>query len=158
MIIQTTLSMFLRQCMKYIVIILITAVFSCKSGKNTSVNVLTDKILVHYSKGSCLGKCPVYDVWIYQDGSVSYLGIRHVSAKRNIKTKLEEKEFRELKTMLNKGIHENMSFKKVRDLPITTLRYNGKEHKYHSSKVDGMAKELNMMLENIVYKISAKSK
>lgn len=140
--------------MKYTMIVLIMVSFSCQSTKNTSANPSKDEALVYYSKGSCLGKCPVYDVWIYKDGSVSYSGIHHVSAKGNIETKLEERELRELKTMLNKGPYKDLAFKKVRDWPITTLRFNGKEYKYYSSKLDGALKEIDTKLKNTIDSIT----
>ncbi|EZH71340.1 hypothetical protein ATO12_08095 [Aquimarina atlantica] len=140
--------------MKYVMMILIMVSFSCQSTKNTTVNTPQDEALVYYSKGSCMGKCPVYDVWIYEDGSVSYSGIHHVSVKGNIKTKLEEQEFRALKTMLNKDLYEDLAFKKVRDKPITTLRFNGKEYRYYSSKIDGALKEIDTTLKNAIDNIT----
>ncbi|WP_160111923.1 DUF6438 domain-containing protein [Aquimarina sp. AU58] len=140
--------------MKYVMIILIMVSFSCQSTKNTTANTSEDEALVYYSKGSCMGKCPVYDVWIYEDGSVSYSGIHHVSVKGNIKAKLEEQEFRALKTMLNKDSYEGLAFKKVRDKPITTLRFNGKEYKYYSSRIDGALKEIDTTLKNAIDNIT----
>ncbi|WP_159025741.1 DUF6438 domain-containing protein [Aquimarina sp. Aq78] len=140
--------------MKYVMIVLIMVNFSCQSTKNTATDTSKDEALVYYSKGSCMGKCPVYDVWIYEDGSVFYSGIQHVSAKGNIKTKLKEEEFRALKTILNKGLNEDLAFKKVRDWPITTLRFNGKEYKYYSSKIHGTLKEIDNKLKKAIDSIT----
>ncbi|PKV48242.1 hypothetical protein ATE84_0237 [Aquimarina sp. MAR_2010_214] len=139
--------------MKCVMMILIMVGFSCQSTKSTSANVSKDEALVYYSKGPCLGKCPVYDLWIYHDGSISYSGINHVSVKGNISRKLEEQELKELKRILNKDSYGDRVFKKIRDRPITTLRFNGKEYKYYSNKIDGALKEIDVKLKNVMNNI-----
>ncbi|WP_160114796.1 DUF6438 domain-containing protein [Aquimarina sp. AU474] len=140
--------------MKYIMILLIMINFSCQSTKDASkVSTNENEAMIYYAKGPCRGKCQVFDMWIYEDGSISYTGIRNVTVKGNIKGKLQEQELEDLKTMLDKP-EEDITFKKVWDWPTTTLRYKNKEYKYYSSKIDGTRKKLDTKLKNIVRKIT----
>lgn len=132
--------------------LLILVGFSCQSTKKTSAVTSESEALVYYSKSPCRGKCPVYDVWIYEDGSIFYSGISNTT-NGNVKSKLEKQELQELKAMLKQGVYEDLNFKKVLDRPITTLRFNGKEYKYYSSKIDGEIKQLDIKLKNTVDKI-----
>ncbi len=141
--------------MKYILIVLIMINFSCQSTKTTASSPVKDVAdAIYYSKGPCRGKCQVFDMWIYTDGSFSYTGIRNVTVKGTIEGKLQEEKLEELKKMLDLS-YEDMTFKKRLDWPTTTLRYKGKEYKYHSSKIDGAFKELDTRLKKIVQKITA---
>ncbi|WP_128755220.1 DUF6438 domain-containing protein [Aquimarina sediminis] len=127
--------------------------FSCQSTKGTSEITTKTEPLVFYSKGPCRGKCSVYDLRIYKDGSISYFGIDHVIVKGDLQSKLEDQELKELKAMLKRGEHKNPNFKRVLDWSVTTLRINGEEYRYYPSTVSGFVKELDVKLRKIVHRI-----
>ncbi len=142
--------------MKYILILLILMNISCQSTKKSSELLpINDEPLVVYSKGRCFGKCQVYDLWIFNNGAVYYKGIDHVTIKGGVKSQLQRKELKVLKSLLNTKNLDQIEFRKIKDLPVTKLIYKGKEFKYYSSKSNGSLKKLNATLENIVAQISA---
>ena len=49
---------------------------SCSSQKPIQKNEL-----IYYGKTACLGKCPVFDLYIYEDGKVVYQGFKNVEKK-----------------------------------------------------------------------------
>ncbi|SHJ30365.1 DUF6438 domain-containing protein [Aquimarina spongiae] len=140
--------------MKYLMMLLVLLNFSCQSSKSVTED---PEVLVYYSKGRCLGKCPVYDLWVYQDGSFLYSGIDYVSVKGKIKSKLKKKEFNALKSMIDQGSFEKVVLNKGKDRPVTTLRVNGEEYKYYPSALSGDIKELNARMKQIVNQIVANS-
>jgi len=139
--------------MKTIIILLILTVSTCKSGKTTTTPQHKNDLLLQYSKGPCLGKCPVYDLYIYKDGTVSFRGVDNVIQKRVIKSYLSPHILKDIMDTLRKESDDFEPTIKIRDLPITTLRYGNKEYKYHTSRVNGKLKELNSKIEEIVEQI-----
>jgi len=139
-----------RLGMNKVMILLIFIVFSCKSGKDTTFQMDKDQVLMHYSKVPCLGKCPVYELWIFNDGTVLYKGINKVARKGEIKSRLSSEEISDLVLLLEHNLTEPKAFKKVRDLPVTRLRYGQKKFGYHVSKIDVRLKEVNSAIEDLV--------
>ncbi|WP_281990439.1 DUF6438 domain-containing protein [Aquimarina aggregata] len=139
--------------MKYLVMLLALLNFSCSSTKKTPLTSAEDDILIYYSKSPCNGKCPVYDLWIFKDGSIAYSGINNVSVKGKINKKLSKEEFESLKATLTKDPKENITFKRKRDKSITTLNINNKEYKYYTTSASNYIKELDSKLKDIVSKI-----
>ncbi len=135
--------------MKYLMIIIIMLSFSCQSTKKDRYVSSNAQALVYYSKGACKGECPVYDLWIYEDGTISYVGVNNVAVKGKIKASLSHEELKNLLVVLEKGTRQDFKFNRVRDMPVTTIAYKGVEKEYYSSKMHGDVKEMDLALEMI---------
>lgn len=142
--------------MRYIVMILVILNCSCQSTKKTSsMTPNTEDIFLSYSKTRCLGKCAVYNIRIYQDGSMIYEGLEHVKIKGKLKRLLERQELEELKAGLNRVVLKDSSFRKIRDKPVTTLKYNGKKYQYHSTHIKGDLKNIDLAIEKLVQNMTS---
>ncbi|MFK7813087.1 MAG: DUF6438 domain-containing protein, partial [Maribacter sp.] len=58
--------------MKNVMILLILALASCKSSDKVASVTEKKAAILQYSKGPCLGRCPVYNFQIFDDGMVVY--------------------------------------------------------------------------------------
>ncbi|MEK6155084.1 DUF6438 domain-containing protein [Flavobacteriaceae bacterium 3-367] len=143
--------------MKKAMMLLILVVLSCKSGKNGAMDTNNENTLLYYSKGPCLGKCPVYDLWVFTNGTVLFKGVDKVKHKGEVTMELSSEEIGNLALLLEHNLAEPTIFGKVRDLPVTTLRYEGKEYEYYVTKIDGQLKEVNSKIEQLVNRILSHS-
>lgn len=132
--------------------ILILSIFACKSGEEV-VAAQQKEPLLHYSKGPCLGRCPVYDFWVYPDGTFIYKKAKGIKSNREITGRLTSEEMDQLKISLQNNLGAPPSFIKVRDLPVSKLRFNGKKYEYHANKIKEGLKEVNTLIEGIVAEI-----
>lgn len=115
------------------------SVLACSSTKD--ISKLKEKdIIISLKKGSCYGKCAVYNLHIYKDGFVTYEGILHAE-KIGLFSKMVTKE--ELKAF--KKEFEAIGFmelpseypSEIVDLPLITMMYNhGKKSKIVSGRTD----------------------
>ncbi len=140
--------------MKNAILILVMIFLSCKSVKSEPEIPQQNDLLVYYSKGRCLGKCPVFDLWIYNNGSFKYIGVDNVSYKGEIKDVIPPNDLVELKYLIKDNDIKSYPFKKGYDLPVTTLRYNQVELKYYSSSVKKSLLKLNTKMEELVDQIN----
>jgi hypothetical protein len=130
-------------------ILIVTLTVSCKPVEQESSSQV-----IQLTKKRCLGKCPVYDVIIKENGLLSYHGIDHVEKKGKHEFKISEKELQELKLLflqskfkeLKKPIH------KGRDLPITRLSYHHKTVSFQGQNMPGKIKEIINKIETMVKK------
>lgn len=128
--------------MKQLSILILILLTSCSSQKN-----LKKDALVYFGKTACLGKCPVYDVYVYNDGTVSYNGLKNVQKKGSFQAKISSKKLDEIKSEIKK-IDFSIVDKKVRDLPNTIIKFNGEKLIVKDrKKVEGLEK----LLQEIVY-------
>ncbi len=139
--------------MKQIMIIFILSMLSCKTTESAMQESKSD-VLVYYSKGRCLGKCPVYEVFIHTDGTLIYNPIANAGKNGKVQTTLTSAQIEVLMKALSRVNFETIEFKRIRDLPITRLKYESKEVKYYVSKVNGDLKEVNVIIENLIKSIS----
>lgn len=146
---NTTIKTIKLKQMKKVYMVLILSLFACKTGQEAAVAVQKEPLL-HYSKGPCLGRCPVYDFWIYPDGTFSYKRAKGGTSNREIKGRLATEEIKRLKTFLQHDLGTPVTFKRIRDLPVSKLRFNGKKYEYHASKTKGPLKKANRYIEEIV--------
>lgn len=135
--------------MKYLILLTLFTLLGCKVVSNKT---LKDKeILVVYSKGSCLGKCSVYDFTIYKDGTYRYVGIKNVEKTGEIIDKLSSSQFSELKNTLNDIENIEHTFKKIRDQSIISFIYQSKTTKFHLSKIPVELKKVNYWFDNFKF-------
>lgn len=82
-----------------------------------------DSLFTSIYKSACFGKCPVYSMKIYNDGSVIYVGKKNVNKIGTYKNKLEKEKLllfidkaNEIKYMELEDSYDN---KNITDLPST---------------------------------------
>ncbi len=131
----------------FILILLVST--SCKSVQQENSNRI-----IQLTKKRCLGKCPVYDVFIDKEGMLSYNGIDNVEKKGIYKIKITDKELRELQLLFSEARFEELknSRKKGRDLPITQLSYHRKTVSFHGQQMPQKVKEIIRKIEGILKK------
>ncbi|OSY88568.1 hypothetical protein WH52_07430 [Tenacibaculum holothuriorum] len=123
--------------MKYLLICLSFCLFSCKAQKN-----IIQQSFLYYGKTACLGKCPVFDLYIYPNGNVVYIGVENVNTLGQKNFTCTKKEIELIKNELNK-LSINNNTKTVRDLPNTIIKYNGNKLIIRNNKqIEGLNKLL----------------
>ena len=104
------------------------------SNSKENANKLVEKeknTLISLQKTSCMGDCPVYDVFIDKEGNVIFEGKQYVTEKGVKEFKLSEEEFKTLQEKLK--ANNTSSFKetydnpKIMDLGSTYITLNGKQ-------------------------------
>lgn len=141
--------------MKRLMIITLFTIFACKCPGDA---LEKKNVLVQYTKGSCLGKCPVYDLWIYEDGSILYVGLENVEKLGEVKAQLPVKQLNNLKEVIDNIVLEEKYFKLKRDLAVTRLAYNDISIKYNSTALSGKLELLNNLLDGIARQVQKGSK
>jgi len=136
--------------MKKLLILVLIGMFSCKSSKSGIMENNQKEAMLFYSKGPCLGKCPVYDFTIFSDGTLIYNGISKVEKKGQLNGKLTSKQLSDLKAILKENLGEPENFRKIRDIPITTLRFNDKKYEYHSSRNNTTMKFVEAEIQKLI--------
>lgn len=85
--------------------------------------------MVNFKKTACYGKCPVYEVEIYNDGRVVYNGKRFVDRLGIHKATITEKEVKMIRSEFDKvGFIDfageyPINGQKISDLPSTIIEY-----------------------------------
>ncbi len=105
--------------MKYSFLILIALLVSCSSSKQ-----LKEDALLYYGKTECLGKCPVFDMYVFEDGKVIYEGLKNVDLKGKHEFKLSSAEIKDIKQELE-TIAFSSEEKIKRDVPNVILKIKG---------------------------------
>ena len=132
--------------MRKFIVILMAFLGSCTPSK---AFLKTDTALLRYSKSGCLGNCPVYDLYIYENGSVWYNGIKNTSKKKAHSTITMEK-IATLKSLLNAIKVEDYQSVKGRDVPITAMTFNNKNVKYNANAVTGNLSKIDSLIQEII--------
>lgn len=118
-------------------------VLGCSSNKSVQ-----NQEVIYFGKKACLGKCPVLDVFIYNDGLVIYNGIKNVEKKGKHTFKISKKTLEEIKKEVAK-VDFNSAYNKdlKRDLPKTILKVNDKKAVFQNKKeIEGIEKIINNII------------
>ena len=113
------------------------------------------KSFISLQKKSCYGKCPIYEIEIFENGSLIFNGKKNVEKIGVYNSKLTKED---MSKILNKAKHikfqklQNEYIESLNDLPRTILKVKNKVIEYNSE----YPKELEI-LENLIYEISLKS-
>lgn len=137
--------------MKYMTLILVFSLFSCGTAKKQAT--VENEILAFFSKGACLGKCPVYDITVRSDGSYRYVGVDKINPRGERKGKLSKNQLETLNSLLKKDLTTANVFKKVRDKPVTVLKYLGETYRFYSFKTTVEKAALNNWFNDFVESI-----
>ena len=120
--------------MKYLAFLLICLIAACSTNKTTPKSetakpgVMTNSsikdLLLTVKRQACHGRCPIYDISIYQNGQIEYEGIRFTEMLGPHTNKLNEQQLTHLKNTVA-GIdwksHPDKFPYLIADLPGTTL-------------------------------------
>lgn len=62
--------------MKYLLLLIVFGVFSCKTTKNIELNSknIADDDFVLLQRSGCFGTCPIYEITLYASGKINYKG------------------------------------------------------------------------------------
>jgi hypothetical protein len=132
--------------MKKFIIMLIAFLGSCTPSKAV---LKTDTALFRYSKSGCLGNCPVYDLYVFENGYVLYKGVKNTSKKKAHSTITKEK-IAILKSLLSSITVEDYQSAKGRDIPITSIVFNNKSVKYNANTVTGNLSKMDSLIQEII--------
>jgi len=140
--------------MKIIMILLILTLTSCKSGNPATTSVEKKITVLEYSKSPCLGRCPVYTLIVFSDGIVLYES-RDVELKKvSVICQLSREQMEQLTSLLANSLEEPILFQRIRDRPVTVLKYDDNRYEYHASKIDGLLKQVNTRIEHLVAQVN----
>lgn len=132
--------------MKVLVGLILMMSFSCNTVKQNASDPL-----IQITKKRCFGKCPVYDLYVYQSGLVKYNGIDNVSKKGKHEFTLSKDQLEEIENVFKTAGFETLQSKeKVRDLPITQISFHQKKVQFLGNDIPGKVKEGIQLLEGIV--------
>lgn len=83
--------------MRYLIFIVILMFTACKSSKKSTTiqNVAPDDYL-SLERSGCYGTCPIYQVKIYGNGTVQYIGERHVDNVGSYSSQLNQMDIHQL--------------------------------------------------------------
>jgi hypothetical protein len=73
-----------------LILFLMIACLSCKSGKQAKQNF--DKSVISMEKTACYGKCPVYSITIYGTGKTEFTGSKNVKMLGKYEKQLSKEE------------------------------------------------------------------
>lgn len=104
-----------------ILYVFILMIVGCSSNKE-----MQKKPILYYGKTACLGKCPVFDLYIFDEGKALYNGIRNVDKKGKHYFVVSKIMLDKIQREIIKLNTEN-SGKSTRDLPNTILKFLGKK-------------------------------
>ncbi len=113
--------------------------------------------LVEISKGACFGRCPVYTMIVYTNGTVSYNGKDNTEKKGLYTKQLTDSQLKELKKFLETAKLEQFQdgYKSlIPDLPTITIAYYGGEYEKRIVGKDGRP-EVIMALEERLDEIAS---
>lgn len=98
-----------------------SAVVSTDSTTDASieVNQSEDSLFASISRGACYGTCPIYKMFIYQDGTVILEGIRFMEPRGKYKSSLSPEEMQQF---IDKAIEINFfALEDTYDSPVTDI-------------------------------------
>lgn len=86
-------------------------------------------------------------MYIYNNGEVVYKGLQNVALKGEHKFSLSKNQLQEIEEELKK-VDFNTKNEVIRDLPTTTLKYNGKKLSVRNKeKIKGLVRLLEKIIE-----------
>ncbi|MFY0673699.1 MAG: hypothetical protein JXQ87_09850 [Bacteroidia bacterium] len=138
--------------MKNFILVTIAGLLFCTGCKVQKENDTNKALLMSYSRTPCFGTCEVFDVKIYDNGSVLIEKKQFMSEKGDFALTLSNKELRQIESSLNE-----MSFCKldslygvgVSDLPSSIITYQcGKEYKTVVA-IMNYPNEIKALIENM---------
>ena len=130
----------------------ITLIILMTCGSCSSVQQNSQGPYIQLTKKRCLGKCPVYDLFIYKNGTVKYNGIDNVIKKGKQKFTIPKEKLAEIEQLFSNSNFESLNWaidKKIRDLPVTQLMFNNKMVSFQGQNIPKNIKAIILHLKRI---------
>ncbi|MBJ6368464.1 DUF6438 domain-containing protein [Snuella sedimenti] len=108
---------------------------------------------IKLSKGKSLNGCPVFDLWLFENGHVIYHGIDNVEKTGTYNGSVPQETIEKLKTCLNSIKPEDIGEAKGRDKALSILKTPNKKIVFQASKTKRSLYEINKVLEYIAENI-----
>jgi hypothetical protein len=118
--------------MRYLSFFLFFTLLNCTTLKK---DIAKKTILFKVERTQCLGKCPAYKLVIFNDGTVSYNGLKNVNRLGKENHTLNSEEFISIKNQLKKLPFSSYLLiygNHIRDLAKRKFIYKGKEIKMNN--------------------------
>ena len=138
--------------MKNGILIIILILGSCRSSKTVSVSNI-NKTILNYSKGPCLGNCPVYNIKIFENGKVLFNGISDVKKNGEFESLISLKKIKTLNNLLSSISVKDYEKISGRDKPITTLNFKENNIRFDATKSKGNLLKIEGLISQIVESI-----
>lgn len=123
---------------------------ACKSQINVLAGVPQNKIAIAYFENHFEASCDTFNFWVFKDGTMVYKTICDERGTTEIETKITSAEMNALLDYLEGRILEQPATSAQKNIPVTILKYDGKEYVYHTSLVEGTLKDVNSKIENLI--------
>ncbi|WP_242083652.1 DUF6438 domain-containing protein [Aestuariivivens sediminis] len=108
-----------------------------------------DDAFLSLTKGKSMNDHPVYDVWLFEDGTVIYKGIENVKKTGIHRTTLSLNLLDKIKALALNLSSKEIGDAKGRDNPLSIIKYNDRKIVYQSARARGNLLELNTLLEHV---------
>lgn len=127
-----------------VVLMTIVLVFSTGCSNSKTVKANSEKLIIVIRETPCFGKCPTYEMKIYQNGLVEFIGQSHVEKIGTYTKSIPTKEVESLIDLFKEKdffAFDDKYSAEMTDFPTTytTFNYDGKsktiEH-YHGAPED----------------------
>lgn len=147
---------------KITLILFIFSIINCGSLDSLKISKEKDiqenkNLIISFEKTPCFGKCPIYKIILFNDGSGIYHGIKFTDNLGKHHFYIKKSELKSIIDLSKKIkfnlIEENKYFNSfIQDLPSTIITIKNHQIKYN----ENVPEEL-INLENYIYNTSIKS-
>jgi hypothetical protein len=137
------------------ILLLALVVISCKSIQHKPVAEKSESIIFEMHRGGCYGTCPIYNISLYKNGRIEYVGHRFTKNIGLYKWRIKQADFKTIEAILSKTFNTSSTYKlALQDLPQTTLTVKNKHQiKFKGACPNAFRKELKT-IEDILMKNS----
>lgn len=108
-----------------------------------------DDAFLSLTKGKSINNNPVFDLWVFESGTVIYKGISNVEKTGVHKTTVPLETINRIKSLVNHLSPDDVGDAKGRENPLTIIKFNNRKMVYQSVRAKGSLFKLNNLLEYI---------
>lgn len=111
------------------------------------------EVLASHAYGGCFGKCAEFELTIFENGEMEYLGIENVKMEGLHTAKISDEIILELKAKFAEVRFAEMEdeyLSNIADLPTISLEYRGKACDFHQRKAPKSLTPLLKFLEALI--------
>jgi len=153
----------MKQVFSLLLVVSLTS-FSCNQTKNVSEVsnedykesasdesdiIPNDSLVISFEQTGCFGTCPIHKMYIYQDGSATYTGVRHTKLTGEFSGNFSSKE---IDAILSKA--DELSFydskreytSAITDLPTTKIYIHNGNNKHQVTAYADYPESIQLMI------------
>ena len=133
--------------------LLVFILFFCSCFNLTKQKELqSHKKIISLEKTACFGRCPVFNIVIYNNGECLYNGMKFVKKSGEYNLKINKQEINKILSQAKEIGFDNLKneySEKITDLPTTYIMINNKKIKdYYGAPTE--LKDLEKLIEKII--------